>query len=88
MGNHYQTITPDSKTETWAFNDPDYDKYIIEGELGDDIIGYQVLHNHPDKDWYKSQDTVSESADGITVTQYNNYFARIGGHPPSKPPAA
>lgn len=88
MANHFQIITPDFKTETWAFGDPDYDKYIIEGELDDGRIGYEVLHNHPSKEWYKSKDTVEESAEEMTQTEYNTYFARIGGHPPTKPPAA
>lgn len=81
----YQLTTPDENIKTWSFDDPAYDKFITEGILPDETVGWLVRHNHPNEGWYMSESDVAAVATQITEDEYNEYFKRIGSHPPQKP---
>lgn len=73
----FEKITPGVKTEHWTIDDPDYNKYVREDD------SYFIVQHQ------KSEaDILALGAQEITTTTWATYFARIGGHPPSKPPAA
>ena len=79
---YYQLITPDVSTETFTFvsADDDYSKYILEGEISSGEIAYVVTENP-----YTEEAVQEMGAQEISQDEFDAYFRRIGGHPPTKP---
>lgn len=89
MSNYYQLITPNQKTETWSFEDAgsaSYNKYIIEGVSNENTQeGWHILNNHPNEDWYLTEEEVQElGAQSMTASDFNAYFIP-GNRPGTKP---
>lgn len=86
MATFYQLVSG-GKTETWSYGDANYDKYIIEGDGATaGSPAWIVFENVSGKSWYLSEAQVrAKGATQLTQSQFDTYFARIGGHPPSKP---
>lgn len=76
-GTYYQLVVVGTSTRTWSYvtGANDYSKKITEDDA------YTIIVNPDSEDIVKNMHGIVV----LTETQFNNYFARIGNHPPQKP---
>lgn len=79
MDKYFQLITPDEKTETWTFEQGanNYNKYIAEGLLTDETVGWHIEENPLNQSQVENIDGIQE----LTFNEYKAYFI-----PGSRPP--